>query len=228
MGTCLQVSAIISSACYSSWFLLAGFVVPRPVRIYQLNQAHLLYWPMQCTCSMQRSQAGVCNSHMHRSTTECMRSMCIDHMLQSLHARLLCALCSVSQDGSSGCTGSIPSTTRYYSSLHLDPSEFPVCLALSALPSSLFWGPSLPPQLQCALGSVWHQLCGINLASFTEERAELGCLRCLDAAAQVEGLIASQLGNVHDEYLALEDGTLVSCAEYIRIQYGYKWVLLPS
>ena len=45
---------------------------------------------------------------------------------------------------------------------------------------------------------------------------------------QVEGLIASQLGNVHDEYLALEDGTLVSCAEYIRIQYGYKWVLLPS
>ncbi|CAK0748752.1 hypothetical protein CVIRNUC_001857 [Coccomyxa viridis] len=39
----------------------------------------------------------------------------------------------------------------------------------------------------------------------------------------VEGLIASQLGNVHDEYLALEDGMLVSCAEYIRIQYGYKW-----
>lgn len=26
-----QVSAIISSACYSSWFLLAGFVIPRPV-----------------------------------------------------------------------------------------------------------------------------------------------------------------------------------------------------
>ena len=42
----------------------------------------------------------------------------------------------------------------------------------------------------------------------------------------MEGLIASQLGNVHDEFLALEDGTLVSCAEYIRIQYGYKWVLL--
>ena len=63
-------------------------------------------------------------------------------------------------------------------------------------------------------------------SSFTAERAELGCLQCLDAAAQVEGLIASQLGNVHDEYLALEDGTLVSCAEYIRIQYGYKWVLL--
>ena len=29
-----QVSAIISSACYSSWFLLAGFVVPRPVCPY--------------------------------------------------------------------------------------------------------------------------------------------------------------------------------------------------
>jgi len=39
----------------------------------------------------------------------------------------------------------------------------------------------------------------------------------------VEGLIASQLGNVHDQFLALENGTVVSCAEYIRIQYGYKW-----
>ena len=37
MGTCLQVSAIISSACYSSWFLLAGFVVPRPVSLYWLT-----------------------------------------------------------------------------------------------------------------------------------------------------------------------------------------------
>ena len=68
---------------------------------------------------------------------------------------------------------------------------------------------------------MWQQ-------KFTQVLAELGCLRCVGLAAQVEGLIASQLGNVHDEYLALEDGTLVSCAEYIRIQYGYKWVLLPS
>lgn len=40
---------------------------------------------------------------------------------------------------------------------------------------------------------------------------------------QVEGLIASQLGNVDYQTLALEDGTVVTCAEYIRIQYGYKW-----
>ena len=40
---------------------------------------------------------------------------------------------------------------------------------------------------------------------------------------QVEGLIASQLGNVDYQTLPLEDGTVVTCAEYIRIQYGYKW-----
>ena len=124
-------------------------------------------------------------------------------------------LCSGFRDGWSGCTGLTPSTTRCDRPLHPNPSESSFCLALSALPSIVLWGGCLPPQLQSALGSVWQQ-------KLTQLLAELGCLRCVDLAAQVEGLIASQLGNVQDEYLSLEDGTLVSCAEYIRIQYGYK------
>ena len=39
----------------------------------------------------------------------------------------------------------------------------------------------------------------------------------------MEGLIASQLGNIHSQSIALEDGTVVTVAEYIHIQYGYKW-----
>ncbi len=39
----------------------------------------------------------------------------------------------------------------------------------------------------------------------------------------MEGLIASQLGNIHSQSIALEDGTVVTVAEYIDIQYGYKW-----
>ena len=39
----------------------------------------------------------------------------------------------------------------------------------------------------------------------------------------MEGLIASQLGNIHSQSIALEDGTVVTVAEYIKIQYGYKW-----
>jgi hypothetical protein len=30
----MQVSAILSSLFYSGWFLLAGFILPRPVRIF--------------------------------------------------------------------------------------------------------------------------------------------------------------------------------------------------
>ncbi len=45
----------------------------------------------------------------------------------------------------------------------------------------------------------------------------------LYATLQVEGLIASQLGNINSQSIALEDGTVVTVAEYIRIQYGYKW-----
>ncbi|BDA47821.1 probable pleiotropic drug resistance protein 1 [Coccomyxa sp. Obi] len=38
----------------------------------------------------------------------------------------------------------------------------------------------------------------------------------------VEGLIASQLGDIHDQYIAFEDGTTASVAQYIRVQYDYK------
>ena len=41
---------------------------------------------------------------------------------------------------------------------------------------------------------------------------------------QLEGLIASQLGNINSETIALEDGTVVTVAEYIRIEHGYKCV----
>jgi hypothetical protein len=41
---------------------------------------------------------------------------------------------------------------------------------------------------------------------------------------QLEGLIASQLGNINSETIALEDGTVVTVAEYIRIEHGYKYV----
>lgn len=41
---------------------------------------------------------------------------------------------------------------------------------------------------------------------------------------QLEGLIASQLGNIHSQTIALEDGTIVTVAAYIRIEHGYKWV----
>lgn len=35
----------------------------------------------------------------------------------------------------------------------------------------------------------------------------------------VEGLIASQLGDINDQYVAFEDGTTASVAQYIRVQH---------
>ena len=61
--TCAQVSAIISSACYSSWFLLAGFVIPRPVSPH---------WPLPALHQMmRRSQLGRSSPH----TVACMQSL---------------------------------------------------------------------------------------------------------------------------------------------------------
>ncbi|EIE18194.1 putative pleiotropic drug resistance protein 3 [Coccomyxa subellipsoidea C-169] len=38
----------------------------------------------------------------------------------------------------------------------------------------------------------------------------------------VEGLIASQLGDIHDQLIAFEDGSTASVARYVEVQYGYK------
>lgn len=35
----------------------------------------------------------------------------------------------------------------------------------------------------------------------------------------IEGLIASQLGDLNDQYIAFEDGTTASVARYIRVQH---------